>query len=109
MALELTQTYVSLISTYFSLSDEGVLSPTHTPSSALPTWIPPPTNSITTSFYLQKILTTLSEYLGELTNVVVEVSQGEGSGLRGFLDSVRWKFEDILAVGWKNGVFHVIW
>ncbi len=104
MALELTQTYIDFLTSFFALTEDSS-SPTQASPETKPGWVPPPTNSITTALYLNRIISSLSDSINEMNMVTMEVAQGDtlGSGLRGFLDSVRWKFTAILAKSWKHG------
>jgi exocyst complex component 2 len=104
MALELAQTYIDLLTSFFALSEE-ISSPSQGSPVTKSGWITPPTNSITTALYLNQIIASLSESINEMNNVTMEVAQGDtlGSGLKAFLESVRWKFTSLLSRCWKNG------
>jgi len=102
MALEITDSYTDHLSKFFSLSDEvAVLSP----STPFPTWLPSYCNSFTDAHFLANILSVLSETSNDMNQVISEIMQTEETnGLKTLLESIRWKFGDLLAKAWKNGM-----
>ncbi|KZS97149.1 hypothetical protein SISNIDRAFT_406460 [Sistotremastrum niveocremeum HHB9708] len=102
MALDVIQKYISVLSSFFSLSDKAVVSSPSSSHGSVAPWLIPGTNSITTAYYLNRILSELSDYIGEIGSISTEVTQGEtgDAGLKGLLDSMRWKFEDVLSYTW---------
>src|ERR1700748_2675622 len=100
--------YVSLLSSFFSLSELSVSPSTPSTLSGPSTWIPQGSNSITTGTYLTKLLGILSDYASDMSSSFAEISQGqnESGGLKALLDSVRWRFLDVLSDSWKNGILY---
>jgi exocyst complex component 2 len=97
MALDIIKLYISLLSEFFILND--VLSNSSTTTS--PQHLPSHSNSLTTGHWLTKIL-------GEVQDCVTEISAldlGEGDLVKGLVESVRWRFEDILVRSWMRGTY----
>lgn len=96
MALDIIKLYISLLSEFFILND--VLSNSSTTTS--PPHLPSYSNSVTTAHWLTKIL-------GEVNDCVTEVNAlelGEGGLVKGLVESVRWRFEDVLVRSWIRGM-----
>jgi exocyst complex component 2 len=95
MALDIIKLYISLLSEFFILND--VLSNSSTTTS--PLHLPSHSNSLTTAHWLVKVL-------GEVQDCVTEISAlelGESGLLKGLVESVRWRFEDVLVRSWMRG------
>ncbi|KAF8512663.1 exocyst complex component Sec5-domain-containing protein [Hysterangium stoloniferum] len=109
MATDIVKTYIALLSEFFSFSDMAVMAPASGDSKgAEPKFIPPGTNSLTSGFYLSRILQEISECINDVG--AAEVSSEAGAGLRELLDSARWKFIDVLGHTWMRDarLFHFL-
>jgi exocyst complex component 2 len=102
MALDVVKFYVSLLSEFFVFSDMAVTAPSPTEGSSAPL-LPDDSNSLTTAFYLMKILTEIQDNVNEINSM--EISSETGTSLKGLLDSARWGFEDVLIHAWIRGTF----
>lgn len=105
MALDIVKLYISLISEFFTLSDMAVMA---SPSSKGPgpTLIPNDCHSLSTAHYLLKILGELQDSVNDLNGL--EISLEVTSSLKSLLESVRWRFEDILVNTWLRGKFFLV-
>jgi hypothetical protein len=91
MAMGIVKLYISLVSEFFALSDVANNTP--------PLHLPQNSHSLSTAYYLLKILADIQEIVSELRGM--EIS--EDNGLKSFLDSVRCRFIDVLANSWLQG------
>jgi exocyst complex component 2 len=103
MATDIVKLYVSLLSEFFTLSDMAVITSPGGGSAAVePPFLPPGTNSLTTSFYLARILQEITECINDVG--ATEMSSEAGAGLKELLETSRWKFEDALGYTWLRGI-----
>lgn len=101
MALDIIKLYISLISEFFLLSDKAVTSPTLNNANTTPPLLPKNSNSLTAAHYLTRILGEVQETVNEIA--ALEISSEVSANTKGFLESTRWKFEDILIHTWLRG------
>jgi exocyst complex component 2 len=99
MATDIVKTYISVLSEFFGLSDMAVAKT----EASEPKFLPLGTSSLITSYYLLKILQEINECINDLG--ATEISSEASAGLKELMDSVRWKFEDVLAFTWVQGNF----
>lgn len=92
MALDIIKLYINLLSEFFILSD--VLSNSPTPNS--PEHLPSHSNSLTTAHWLTKILSEVQDCVTEIGALEL----GEGGLVKGLVESMRWRFEDVLVRSW---------
>lgn len=100
MALDIVKLYISLISEFFKLSDVAVMTSLGGSYNSTPPLIPKNTHSACNAYYLLKILSDIQDTVNELNGL--EISQD--NGLKNLLESVKWRFEDILIDSWLRGV-----
>ena len=104
MAQDIVKLYISLLSEFFKLSDPVVMSsPSMKDSDPLP--IPSDSHSLSTAHYLMKILGELQETINELN--ALEISPEVASSLKSLLESVQWRFVDLLVNNWLRGELHL--
>ena len=103
MATGIVTQYISFLSEFFSLSNMAVTSPGGTAKMEEPSFLPPGTNSLLTSFYLVRILQDIAECVNDIG--ATEISSEAGAGLKELLDATRGRFEDVLAYTWLRGHF----
>ena len=102
MATDIVKLYISLLSEFFSLSDMAVAtSPGGNTTMVEPSFLPPGTNSLSTSFYLARILQEITECINDIG--ATEMSTEAGAGLKELLDAARGRFEDALGYTWLRG------
>jgi exocyst complex component 2 len=102
MALDIIKLYISLLSEFFTLSDMVVMLSSSTKSSSTrPPLLPSDSNSFTTAHWLIKILGEVQDGVGEVNGM--EISAEAEKGLKGLVESMRWRFEDILTSAWSRG------
>ena len=101
MATDIITLYISLLSEFFSLSDIAVTSPGGTTTEVEPSFLPPGTNSLSTSFYLARVLQEIVDCVNDIG--ATEMSTEAGAGLKELLDATRGRFEDSLAYTWLRG------
>ena len=99
MALDVVKLYISLISQFFMLSDVAVMTTLPNGSTSSPHHLPENAHSLCTAFYLQQILSEVNDTVTELN--AMEISQE--TGVKGLMESLRWRFEDILLQVWQRG------
>lgn len=92
MALDIIKLYINFLSEFFILSD--VLSNSPTPNS--PEHLPSHSNSLTTAHWLTKILSEVQDCVTEIGALEL----GEGGLVKGLVESMRWRFEDVLVRSW---------
>ncbi len=93
--------YISLISEFFNLSDVAVMASGSTSNNSLPRYIPATSTSLSAAHYLQKILVELQECTSDVN--ILDISNDIASSLRNMIDSVKWRFDDILINTWLQG------
>ncbi|EKM75617.1 hypothetical protein AGABI1DRAFT_46058 [Agaricus bisporus var. burnettii JB137-S8] len=99
MALECVRLYISLISEFFLLSDVVVMLAAGA-NKTMPPMLPTNTHSVCTSHYLMKISGEIHETVSELNGM--DISPDASSGLKSMLESVKWRFCDVLVQAWLN-------
>lgn len=102
MAFECVRLYISLISEFFLLSDIVVMLAAG-PNKNIPPMFPTNSHSISTAHYLMKISGEIQESVNELNGM--DISPEVSSGLKSLLESVRWRFVDVLIQAWLRGMF----
>jgi exocyst complex component 2 len=102
MALEIIKFYVSLLSEFFLFSDMAVTA-TSPIEKILAPLLPDDSNSLTTAFYLMKVLTEIQDNVNEINSM--EISSEMIASLKGLVDSAKWGFEDVLMRAWVRGMF----
>ena len=98
MALDVVKLYISLISEFFILSDM-----TASPKSKVPPLLPARSHSMSTAYYLLKMLNDIQDTVNELN--LMEISNETSASLKNLLESVKWRFEDVLVAAWLRGDF----
>ncbi|KII91212.1 hypothetical protein PLICRDRAFT_173102 [Plicaturopsis crispa FD-325 SS-3] len=98
MALDVVKLYIALLSEFFTLSDMAVMASPSGSHNTTPPLLPAHSNAMTTSHYLMKILGEVQDSVNEVNGM--EISNEAASGLKGLLESARWRFEDILTRAW---------
>jgi len=102
MALDIIKLYITLLSEFFRLSDVTVMVSQGSNSISLP-HMPSHSNSFTTAYFLTKMLGEVQDSVNEVNGM--EISGEAALGLKSLLESVRWRFEDILNHAWIRGRF----
>lgn len=92
MALDIIKLYINFLSEFFILSD--ILSNSPTPNSS--EHLPSHSNSLTTAHWLTKILSEVQDCVAEIGALEL----GEGGLVKGLVESMRWRFEDVLVRSW---------
>ncbi|KAF4616664.1 hypothetical protein D9613_008483 [Agrocybe pediades] len=118
MANEIVKLYISLISQVFQLSEVAVMSRSQSFNSSsssssslnklamtqtadtfeIPRVFPPDSNSLFTAQRLHKVLIEVQECAGDLG--ALEISTEVSSGLKSLVESLRWRFVDVLVHDW---------
>ncbi|KAF9482689.1 hypothetical protein BDN70DRAFT_401033 [Pholiota conissans] len=100
MALDIVKLYISLISQLFVLSDMVVMasSEKNGTNNNLPPRIPTNSHSLSTAYHLQKISAEVQECVGDI--IALGISSEVRSGLKCLMDSLKWRFADILGRAW---------
>jgi len=103
MAMDVVKLYISQLSEIFKLSDVSIMM---SPGGTLgqPPRFPEDSHSVCSAYYLQKIMNEIQDTVNEL--VLLDIAQD--TGLKGFLESVRWRFVDFLITAWLRGWFMTI-
>lgn len=102
MALDIVKLYISLLSEFFTLSDMAVMSPS-TFNNGPPLLFPRNSHSLSTAHYLMKILGEIQETVTEINSM--EISNEATQNLKSLLESVKWRFNDVLITSWYRGLF----
>jgi hypothetical protein len=95
--MEVIKLYISQMSEIFKLSDVSIMMSSI--SLGQPPRFPENSHSICSAYYLHKITADIQETVNEL--VALDIAQD--TGLKGFLESVRWRFVDYLITTWHRG------
>jgi exocyst complex component 2 len=106
MALEVVKLYISLISTFFSLSDISVAESSRQrqgvdDSLPIPPFVPAGTTVLAACYFGEKLVEDVNEGIGELMGV--DIGSEAGSGLKNMLDSLRWRLQDVISALWARG------
>ena len=104
MALEIIRLYTTTLSQIFTLSDVAIAEATIREDGEdppIPPFVPAGTTVMTACFFSEKLVEEVAECAGEL--MTVDVGGEAGQGLRSMLDSLRWRFEEVIAATWARG------
>ncbi|WVQ70634.1 hypothetical protein IAR50_000154 [Cryptococcus sp. DSM 104548] len=111
MALEIMRLYVGLVSGFFKLSDASVAESSFAsasrarsadtlPSPSSGQWVPQGSTSILVGHFTEKLVDDIAECAGELGGY--DVGNNEESLMKGLVDSMKWKMEEVLAAAWAK-------
>jgi exocyst complex component 2 len=98
MALEVIKLYISLLSTFFTLSDPSISSKA---SEEVPSFVPPGTTVLAACHFAEKLVEDVNEGIGELMGV--DIGSEAGNGLRNMLDSLKWRMQEVISALWARG------
>jgi exocyst complex component 2 len=103
MALEVIETYISLLSTFFTLTDVSLSESTsrHENEATVPPFVPPGTTVLAACHFSEKLVDNVNEGIGELMGV--DIGSESGNGLRNLLDSLRWRLQEVIGSLWARG------
>jgi exocyst complex component 2 len=101
MALEVIKLYISLLSTFFTLSDPSISSKAN---EEVPSFVPPGTTVLAACHFAEKLVEDVNEGIGELMGV--DIGQEAGNGLRNMLDSLKWRMQEVISALWARGTLH---
>lgn len=97
MALDCVRLYISLVSEFFLLSDIVVMLSAGS-NKNMPPMLPTNVHCIATAHHLMKLSGEIHENVNDLTSM--DISPEVSSGLKSLLESVKWRFADILIHTW---------
>lgn len=97
MVLDCVRLYISLISEFFHLSDIVVMLSAG-PNKNVPPMLPMNVHSIATAHHLMKLSGEIQDNVNDINGM--DISSEVSSSLRSLLESVKWRFIDILMHVW---------
>jgi exocyst complex component 2 len=108
MTQDIINLYVSLLSSFFSLSSSSSSNSTTSPSMNAPTdlsstppmppFVPPISNATTNGHYVLKILNEVQDCVNELG--ALELTGEATQSLRELISAIKWRFEEVICSGW---------
>lgn len=111
MTQDIVTLYVTLFSQFFTLSS-STNSPANLSTSfsagdansllPLPPFVPPASNAMTISHWLQKTLTELSDCVSELGPL--DLASEANQSFKELVASTRWRFEEAVCAAWVRGL-----
>lgn len=106
MALEIVKLYNSLLSQFFKLSDPAIAesTPRKDINHQLPSFVPAGTSVITACYFAEKLVEDISDCAGELAGH--EVVNDSGNGMKGLVESMKWKMKEVIGAVWARGMLH---
>ena len=106
MVLDCVRLYISLISEFFHLSDIVVMLSAGL-NKNVPLTLPMNVHSIATAHHLMKLSGEIQDNVNDINGM--DISSEVSSSLRSLLESVKWRFIDILMHVWFRGVDPLAW
>lgn len=107
MALEVVKLYISLLSTFFTLSDVSISESSRSKSQGenmpVPSFVPSGTTVLSACHFGEKLVEDVNEGIGELMGV--DIGSEAGNGLRNMLDSLKWRLQEVVTALWARGMF----
>ena len=100
MALEVVKLYISLLSTFFTLSDPSIPSKG---GEEVPAFVPPGTTVLAACHFSEKLVDDVNEGIAELMGV--DIGSEAGNGVRNMLDSLKWRMQEVISALWARGEF----
>ncbi|KAK8850389.1 hypothetical protein IAR55_004307 [Kwoniella newhampshirensis] len=103
MAFEILRLYNTSLSQFFTLSDVAIAEAAIRKEGEdlpMPPFVPAGTSVITASYFGEKLVDEVAECAGELLGM--DVGGDAGNGLKSLLDSLRWRFEEVISVTWAR-------
>lgn len=116
MSQEIVALYASLLTQFFHLAATNSLDAYHpqpaaseeaTPTPPIPSFVPPNSNSMTTSHWLLRILNELTDCTSDLN--ALELAGEATSSLKEVVASARWRFEEAMCAVWVRGAYTMLW
>jgi len=104
MALEIIKSYTGALSQFFTLSDAAIAEAHVRKEGAdqpIPPFVPAGTTVIAASYWVEKIAEEVSECTADLG--MVDIGNEAITIIKGMMDSLRWRFEEVLAATWTRG------
>jgi exocyst complex component 2 len=105
MALEVVKLYISLLSTFFTLSDVSVSQTAcrqAEDSIPVPPFVPPGTTVLAACYFAERLVEDVNEGISELMGV--DIGSEAGNGLKNMLESLRWRMQEVIAATWARGL-----
>jgi len=99
MAQDIVKRYISLLSEFFALSDVSIMASSSSSSKSLS--LPTNAHSLSTAYYLLKIIMDIQETVSEVQSL--DISPEVGKGTKDFMESMRWRFVDVGVSNWVRG------
>lgn len=96
-ASESIDSYISLLSAFFTLTDVSILG--RQPLSPLPAWVPANSSSMTAAHYMHLILQDLAETANTLSALGIG---GTPDALKTFVINARFSFTEVLCNLWQG-------
>ena len=108
MALDIVYEYISLVSRFFVLSKMAIMATEAKNGSPVdacisPLRLPGNSHSLCTSYHIQRIFGEVQDCVNEI--MALDISAEVRSGLTNLMDSLKWRFVDVLANTWVRGAF----
>ncbi|WWC65439.1 uncharacterized protein I303_108057 [Kwoniella dejecticola CBS 10117] len=103
MGMEIIRLYIKDISQFFTLSDMPSASSSKVDSEGeenIPPFVPSGTRVITACYFAEKLVEEISDCANDLLGV--DIGSEVRSGLGTFLDSLRWRFEEVICTTWAR-------
>lgn len=105
MTVGIVKHYISIISQMFMLSDMVIMtSPSASANHFRPSLLPTNSLSLSTAYYLQNILAEVQDCVSDI--IFLDISRDVDQDVKNMIDSLRWRFLDILTNDWLRGMWH---
>lgn len=104
MALEIVKLYTTTLSQFFTLSDVAIAESASRKEGEelpIPAFVPLGTTVLTACFFAERLADEVVECSAELMGV--DVGSEAANSLRGMLESLRWRMEEVIGVTWSRG------
>jgi len=104
MTLEIIKSYTGTLSQFFTLSDVAIAEGQvrkEGEDQPVPPFVPAGTTVVAASHWASKIVEEVGDFTADLG--MVDVSNEAGTLLKGMMDSLRWRFGEVLAATWTRG------
>ncbi|KAF5318441.1 hypothetical protein D9619_010689 [Psilocybe cf. subviscida] len=98
MAFDIVKLYISMVSQIFVLSDMLLMAKASGAKYKPPPLLPGDSHSMCTAYYLKKIMNEVLDCVSDIN--ALDISADMKNGLKSLMESMKWRFEDVLTHEW---------